>query len=94
MTPEQIGKVFEAFAQADSSTTRKYGGTGLGLAITKKFCEMMGGTIQVESEIGKGTTFTVRLPKRAGNKADLSSGHNFRRCSASPRLENPSDMCW
>lgn len=66
MTPEQIGRVFEAFAQADSSTTRKYGGTGLGLAITKKFCEMMDGTIEVESEPGKGTTFTVRLPKRAG----------------------------
>ena len=72
MTPEQAGKVFEAFAQADSSTTRKYGGTGLGLAITKKFCEMMDGTIDVESELGKGTTFSVRLPKRAGKEADLS----------------------
>ncbi len=71
MTPEQVVKVFEAFAQADSSTTRKYGGTGLGLAITKKFCEMMDGTINVESEPGKGTIFTVRLPKRAGNKADV-----------------------
>ena len=72
MTPEQVSRVFEAFAQADSSTTRKYGGTGLGLAITKKFCEMMNGTIDVESEIGKGTTFTVRLPKRAGKEADVS----------------------
>jgi signal transduction histidine kinase/DNA-binding response OmpR family regulator len=72
MTPEQVGRVFEAFAQADSSTTRKYGGTGLGLAITKKFCEMMNGTIDVESELGKGTTFTVRLPKRAGKESDLS----------------------
>jgi signal transduction histidine kinase/CheY-like chemotaxis protein len=66
MTPEQVSRVFEAFAQADSSTTRKYGGTGLGLAITKKFCEMMAGTIDVESELGIGTTFSVRLPKRAG----------------------------
>jgi signal transduction histidine kinase/DNA-binding response OmpR family regulator len=71
MSSEQVGKVFEAFAQADSSTTRKYGGTGLGLAITKKFCEMMDGTITVQSEIGKGTIFTVRLPKRAREVADL-----------------------
>jgi signal transduction histidine kinase/CheY-like chemotaxis protein len=77
MTPEQISKVFEAFAQADSSTTRRYGGTGLGLAITKKFCEMMGGTISVESEPGKGTMFTVRLPKRPANKAELSSSPEF-----------------
>jgi signal transduction histidine kinase/DNA-binding response OmpR family regulator len=65
MSSEQVSRVFEAFAQADASTTRKYGGTGLGLAITKKFCEMMGGTIDVESEIEKGTTFTVRVPRRA-----------------------------
>jgi len=70
MTPEQAGKVFESFAQADSSTTRKYGGTGLGLAITRKFCEMLDGTIQVESEIAKGSTFTVRLPKRMPAEKD------------------------
>jgi signal transduction histidine kinase/CheY-like chemotaxis protein len=69
MTPEQVSKVYDAFAQADASTTRKYGGTGLGLTITRKFCEMMGGTISVESTPGKGTRFVILLPAVIGGEA-------------------------
>ena len=65
MSPDQLEHVFEAFTQADNSTSRKYGGTGLGLTISKEFCEMLGGNISVKSNPGKGTVFTVRLPTEA-----------------------------
>jgi signal transduction histidine kinase len=63
MTPEQTSKLFHEFSQASSATASKYGGTGLGLAISRRFCQMMGGDITVESEPGRGSSFTIRLPR-------------------------------
>ena len=62
MTAEQMERLFEVFSQAEASTTSRYGGTGLGLAITRRFCHMLGGDVLVESEPGRGSTFTIRLP--------------------------------
>jgi signal transduction histidine kinase len=64
ITPEQLARLFQAFSQAEASTAKKYAGTGLGLTISKKFCQMMGGDLTVESEYGKGSTFAARLPVR------------------------------
>lgn len=62
MNSEQLSRVFDEFAQADASTTRKYGGTGLGLSISQRFCRMLGGTIEVSSEQGKGSVFAIHMP--------------------------------
>jgi adenylate cyclase len=69
MTEEQLGGLFEAFSQADASTTKRFGGTGLGLAITKHFCTMLGGDVTVESTAGAGSTFTMHLPDQADASA-------------------------
>jgi signal transduction histidine kinase/DNA-binding response OmpR family regulator len=66
LTEEQLGRLFQAFTQADASTSRKYGGTGLGLVISRRFCQMMGGDVTVTSEYGHGSTFMVRLPRTVG----------------------------
>src|ERR1700730_12413780 len=60
MTPEQMGKLFQEFSQASSTTESKYGGTGLSLAISRRFCRIMGGDITVGSEPSRGSTFTLR----------------------------------
>ena len=67
---DKFAAVFEEFSQADESTTRDFGGTGLGLALTRQLCEMMGGTITLDSELGVGSTFTVDLPTHVVQQQD------------------------
>jgi signal transduction histidine kinase/DNA-binding response OmpR family regulator len=62
LSSEQLVKLFQDFTQADASTTRKFGGTGLGLALTRRFCQMMGGDVTVQSSLGEGCVFTIKLP--------------------------------
>ena len=73
MDEAQIAKLFRRFAQADASTTRRFGGTGLGLSITKAFANMLGGEVTVESKPGEGSVFTLLLPADAQQRAARAS---------------------
>src|SRR6516225_2365495 len=73
MSEEQLGRLFQAFSQAETTTSQKYGGTGLGLVITRNFCQLLGGDVTVASKPGEGSTFTITLPDRPTTQPEVKS---------------------
>lgn len=83
MSADQAARIFQPFVQADPSIAAKYGGTGLGLAITRSFCELMGGRVSAESQLGKGTTLTLQIPEKVTPQAAEAPQPKFRRPAGS-----------
>jgi signal transduction histidine kinase/CheY-like chemotaxis protein len=93
MAPEAVNRLFEAFTQADGSTTRRYGGTGLGLAITKRLVDAFGGSIRVKSAPGAGTTFSVYVPMQVSAAALVTERADLRAVKVLIVDDNPTNRC-
>ena len=93
MSDEVQGKLFQAFTQADSSTTRKYGGTGLGLTISKRLIDAMGGSVRIKSEPGRGTTFSVFVPLEVRSREKPVHPASLRGLKALVVDDNPTNRC-
>jgi signal transduction histidine kinase len=92
ISEEHIGRLFEEFGQAARSTSRQYGGTGLGLAISDRLCRLMGGRIIVESKLGIGSTFVVRLPLSLSSSPHLEATAGVELTDGDERLPRSSSI--